>query len=258
MRCPLINQAPAAPLLCREPCRGAAGDGWRCRGGSRGDSGVTAASSEAEPAGAAGSSRLPRAAPLHANAERMKCSSSAFQSTREKVSRKIIWKVCLTLERAFIFGKILVTLQGSTACFPARLVPRATRLPHPPGGWFWGAWGSGGDSVVPPGPLLSQGCWCGDAGAGTLAQRCWHGDAGTGMLLAKAAKPKRSVRRRLAAGGRRQRGAGGWRSPGRRQGALPRCGDLPGLERWQGGTASPEQGPSRIPGGECGFDQGRV
>lgn len=141
MCCPLINQTPVTSLLCQEVFRGAAGGGelgWRCRAGNRSDSRVIPGRSKAEAAGAAGSSRLPHAAPLHASAEGMKCSSSVFQSTREEVSRKIIWKVCLTLEHAFIFGKMLVTLQGSTACFPARPAPRGTCLGNHPKGPFSG------------------------------------------------------------------------------------------------------------------------
>lgn len=177
MCCLLFNQAPVTPLLCQEAFWGAAGGGelsWRCRDGNRGDSRVMPGRSKAEPAGAAGSSQLPHAAPLHASAEGMKCSSSAFQSTREKVSRKIIRKVCLTLEHAFIFGKILVTLQVSTASFPARPASQGTRPWHHPSGYFRDARGSGGDGVTPAGPQVSQGCWHGDAGTGMLAQGCRH------------------------------------------------------------------------------------
>lgn len=182
--------------------------------------------SKAEPAGAAGSSRLPHAAPLHASAEGMKCSSSVFQ--REKVSRKIIWKVCLTLEHAFIFGKILVTLQGSTACFPARPVLLGTRLWHHPRGRFRGARGSGGDSVVPPGPQVSQACW---------NKGCWHRDTGTGDAGTRDAPGQGSKvkmkRLELAGSGGKEtaRGSGTEGAPGRRQGFLPRCNELPAAAR---------------------------
>lgn len=99
------------------------------------------------------------------------------------MSRKIIWKVCLTLEHTFIFGKILVTFQSCTACFPARQAPQGTRPWHQPSGCFWDAQGFGGDSVVLPGPQVSR-----DAVTGVVAQGCRHRDAGAGMLLAKVAK----------------------------------------------------------------------
>lgn len=99
------------------------------------------------------------------------------------MSRKIIWKVCLTLEHTFISGKILVTFPGCTACFPARQAPQGTRPWHHPSGCFRDAQGSGGDSAVPPGPQVSR-----DAVTEVVAQGYRHGDAGAGMLLAKVVK----------------------------------------------------------------------
>lgn len=221
MCCLLINQVPVTPLLCRETFRGAAEGGelgWRCRGGNHGDSRVMPGRSKAKPAGAAGSSWLPHAAPLHASAEGMKCSSSVFQSTREKVSRKIIWKVCLTLEQAFIFGKILVTLQGSIACFPAWPAPQGTHPGHHPRDCFRDAWGSEGDNVVPPGLQFSQGCW--------------HRDAGTRDAPGQGSKAKMKRLELAGSGGKKTaRGSGMEGAPGRRQGFLPRCNELPAAVR---------------------------
>lgn len=99
------------------------------------------------------------------------------------MSRKIIWKVCLTLEHTFIFGKILVTFQGLHRLLPGTAGAPGHTPVAPSQELLSGCSGLWRGQRGPAGPSGQLGCGHRGGDTGMQAQGCRHRDAGAGMLV---------------------------------------------------------------------------